>query len=281
MTELLRPSTLFLRWRGDCKGVIHMVEGTPQGGPMSPWFFLVGLDPLLRQLASRLRPEDLLSAWADDLAAVTVSFRSLLLVYNDITCYTLVSGLALQLQKCVLIPLGASSLLEWTAELYNLLPADHGIRAIPIQLTARYLGILVGRGEDLDLSLGAHEKLLARAVLVSDLGLGSPQGLHLYQIVGTSCVRHALSCCMPSSSLRTLWHTIFAKHFPAASALGDSRFWAREAHSWPADVPHLDVQWLQTTLSVLPHLSVNPIAIHQDLVTRAERVPSLVYPLAG
>eukprot|EP00971_Amphidinium_carterae_P022127 436650-Amphidinium_carterae.1 len=97
MTELLRPSSLFLRWRGDCKHVIRMVEGTPQGGPLSPWFFLVGLDPLLRYLASHLHPLDLLSAWADDLAAETIDFRSLSMIYDAVVRFTLVSGLALQL----------------------------------------------------------------------------------------------------------------------------------------------------------------------------------------
>eukprot|EP00971_Amphidinium_carterae_P117455 2326702-Amphidinium_carterae.1 len=117
--------------------------------------------------------------------------------------------------------------------------------------------------------------------MVSDLGIGSPQGLRLYQVVGTSCVRHALSCSLPSSSLRSLWHTIFARNFPAASALGDSRFWAREMHSWPACVPHLDVQWVQASMSVLPRLTENPITIYQDLVDRAHRDTSTEYPLQG
>eukprot|EP00971_Amphidinium_carterae_P290226 5762630-Amphidinium_carterae.1 len=95
-------------------------------------------------------------------------------------------------------------------------------------MTARYLGIVIGRGTELDLSIDAHEKLRARGSIVAYLGLGSPQGIRLYQVVGASCVRHALSCSLPSKALRTLWHSIFATHFPAASALGDSRFWARE-----------------------------------------------------
>eukprot|EP00971_Amphidinium_carterae_P212604 4219431-Amphidinium_carterae.1 len=139
-----------------------MVEGTPQGGPMSPWFFLMGLDPLLRILASRQRPLDLLSAWADDLAAVNIDFQSLCLVYDAIARFTLVSGLALQLSKCVLIPLGASTIEEWTVALYAWLPAGHGLREIPVRLTARYLGIMVGRGSDLDLGVEAHDKLRSR-----------------------------------------------------------------------------------------------------------------------
>eukprot|EP00971_Amphidinium_carterae_P213397 4234947-Amphidinium_carterae.1 len=157
--ELLRPSSLFLRWRGSCSRVLRMVEGTPQGGPMSPWFFLMGLDPLLRILASRQRPLDLLSAWADDLAAVNIDSHSLCLVYDAIARFTLVSGLALQLSKCVLTPLGASTIEEWTEALYAWLPAGHGLREIPVRLTARYLGIMVGRGSDLDLGVEAHDKL--------------------------------------------------------------------------------------------------------------------------
>eukprot|EP00971_Amphidinium_carterae_P260955 5176874-Amphidinium_carterae.1 len=150
-----------------------MVEGTPQGGPMSPWFFLMGLDPLLRLLSSHQRPLDLLSAWADDLAAVSIDFRSLCLVYDSIARFTVVSGLALQLSKCVFIPLGASSIEEWTVALYDWLPAGHGLREIPVRLTARYLGIMVGRGLELDLGVDAHDKLRTRGALVADLGLGS------------------------------------------------------------------------------------------------------------
>eukprot|EP00971_Amphidinium_carterae_P122197 2419574-Amphidinium_carterae.2 len=136
MIELLRPSSLFMRWRGETTRVINMVEGTPQGGPMSPWFFLVELDPLLRRLAAQQHPSELLSAWADDLAAVSVSFATLSMVFGAIAEFTLVSGLALQLQKYVLIPLGADSIEEWTAALYSWLPPAHGLRAIPIKMTA-------------------------------------------------------------------------------------------------------------------------------------------------
>eukprot|EP00971_Amphidinium_carterae_P075043 1483094-Amphidinium_carterae.1 len=85
----------------------------------------MGLDPLLRRLDSLQHPLDLLSAWADDLAAVTVSFESLRLVFEAIANFTFISGLALQLQKCVLIPLGASTIEAWTAELYAWLPPGH------------------------------------------------------------------------------------------------------------------------------------------------------------
>eukprot|EP00971_Amphidinium_carterae_P024262 478751-Amphidinium_carterae.1 len=74
-----------------------MREGGPQGGPLSPLMFLLGLDPLLRRLRALQRPRDLASAWADDLAAVCASLLSLIAVFMCILLYSDVSGLHLQL----------------------------------------------------------------------------------------------------------------------------------------------------------------------------------------
>eukprot|EP00971_Amphidinium_carterae_P220774 4383158-Amphidinium_carterae.1 len=57
--NLLRPSTLFFDWKRSGEVVLSMVEGTPQGGPLSPFLFLLGVDPLLRCLALPLTPNEL------------------------------------------------------------------------------------------------------------------------------------------------------------------------------------------------------------------------------
>eukprot|EP00971_Amphidinium_carterae_P252713 5017379-Amphidinium_carterae.4 len=133
-------------------------------------------------------------------------------------------------------------------------------------MTAKCLGIVIGRGAELDLSIHAQEKLRSRGSVVADLGLGSPQAMRLYQVVCASCVRHALSRRAISRQRRHL-------------EVGDSRFWAREVHAWPAHVPHLDVQCFQATPGVLPRLEVNPIVVHQDLVERSRRADNVVLAL--
>eukprot|EP00971_Amphidinium_carterae_P224941 4462267-Amphidinium_carterae.1 len=70
-----------------------MVEGTPQGGPLSPFLFLLGLDPLLRALAMPLTPNELVSAWADDVTLICLAYPALLLAYNTLLEFAKVSGL--------------------------------------------------------------------------------------------------------------------------------------------------------------------------------------------
>eukprot|EP00971_Amphidinium_carterae_P099219 1962631-Amphidinium_carterae.1 len=98
--DLLRPSTLFFTWKSSTDTVIALNEGGPQGGPLSPFCFLIGLDPLLRRLAAMQGPRELVSAWADDLAAVCTTITTLVSTLDAIVSYERVSGLRLQLAKC-------------------------------------------------------------------------------------------------------------------------------------------------------------------------------------
>eukprot|EP00971_Amphidinium_carterae_P344858 6485513-Amphidinium_carterae.1 len=145
---------------------------------------------------------------------------------------------------------------------------------------ARYLGVWIGRGAELDCTQLAQEKLRSRAESVAALGFGAPHGIHLHTIVGTSCVRHSLSCALPTSELRHLWSQSFARHFSASQALGNTQFWAKELHSWPASVPHVDVVWLQSSLLALRRLEGDPRDVLLDLQSRTS-VAGANYPLSG
>eukprot|EP00971_Amphidinium_carterae_P332087 6466050-Amphidinium_carterae.1 len=188
--DLLRPSTLFLNWKTSLEVVMAMSEGGPQGGPLSPFCFLLGLDPLLRKLVSRQRPHDIASAWADDLAAVCATVSSLLCTLDAVVHYERVTGLRLQLAKCVLVPLGALTLEQWDTIVRTQVPAGHALHLLPVKTGAKYLGLFVGRGSDHDCTMLAHPRFQERGSLVAALGLGSPHGLQLFQIVGTSTLRH-------------------------------------------------------------------------------------------
>eukprot|EP00971_Amphidinium_carterae_P317745 6316444-Amphidinium_carterae.1 len=68
--------------------------------------------------------------------------------------------------------------------------ADHPLHDIPVREKANYLGIQVGRGVDLTLAELAQPRFVDRGIAVASLGLGSPHGLQLFQIVGSSVLRH-------------------------------------------------------------------------------------------
>eukprot|EP00971_Amphidinium_carterae_P336771 6473313-Amphidinium_carterae.1 len=134
--DLLRPSTLFFQWKTCSDTVIAMNEGGPQGGPLSPFCFLIGLDPLLRKLVFMQGPRDMSSAWADDLAAVSTTITSLMRTFDAIVAYERVSGLRLQLVKCVLVPLGALSLDHWDTIVRTQVPAGHALLLLPVKTGA-------------------------------------------------------------------------------------------------------------------------------------------------
>eukprot|EP00971_Amphidinium_carterae_P179856 3567317-Amphidinium_carterae.1 len=151
-----------------------MQEGTPQGGPLSPFLFLIGLDPLLRSLEMPLTPNELVSAWADDIALICLSFPSRVLAYDILVAFASVSGLVLQRKKCAVIPLGSLDVEAWQLGLYDFLRAQHDVVEIPVIDGARYLGVWVGRGDSLDCTQLVQDKLRARAMAVADLGFGAP-----------------------------------------------------------------------------------------------------------
>eukprot|EP00971_Amphidinium_carterae_P220681 4380937-Amphidinium_carterae.1 len=95
-------------------------------------------------------PRDMASACADVLAAVNTTITSLIRTFDAIVAYERVSGLRLQLAKCVLVPLGALSLDHWDAIVRTHVPAKHTLLLLPVKTDAKYLGIFVGRGEDHD-----------------------------------------------------------------------------------------------------------------------------------
>eukprot|EP00971_Amphidinium_carterae_P350058 6491360-Amphidinium_carterae.3 len=196
--------------------------------------FQLGVDPLLRCLALPLGPVELVSAWADDIAQICMAYPGLLLAYTTLQDFACVSGLVLQRQKCVIIPLGTMDIDAWQRGLYEFLQSMAGVAEIPVREGARYLGVWIGRGPDLDCTQLGLAKLQARAEAVAGLGFGAPHGIHLYSVAGTSCVRHSLSCALPSEDLRRVWNQSFARHFSASQALGSTQYWAKELHCWPA-----------------------------------------------
>eukprot|EP00971_Amphidinium_carterae_P334086 6469170-Amphidinium_carterae.1 len=279
--DLLRPSSLFFQWKNSTDTVMAMNEGGPQGGPLSPFCFLIGLDPLLRRLVDMQGPRELSSAWADDLAVVCNSISSLLRSFDAIIAFERVAGLRLQLAKCALVPLGALSLDQWDAYARTQVPAGHALLLLPVKTGAKYLGIFVGRGADHDCTVLAHPRFQERGTLVAAMGLGTPHGLQLFQVVGTSTLRHVIACALPSFQLHRLWDRVLATCFPATTPLGDSKFYAKELHGWPSSAVGLTDFWLRSSLCSLDRLEADPEQVHANLCRLSGLALSAVNPLGG
>eukprot|EP00971_Amphidinium_carterae_P180088 3572189-Amphidinium_carterae.1 len=90
------------------------------------------------------------------------------------------------------------------------------------------------------------------------MAFGTPHGLQLFQVVGTSTLRHVVACVRPSAQLHRLWDRVIAMSFPATAPLGDSKFYAKELHGWPCSVPSLTDFWLRSCLCTLERLDRDP-----------------------
>jgi hypothetical protein len=126
---------------GETHSGFSIRAGIRQGCPLSPLLFAVVLDPFLR-LLKKLVPEATLAAYADDLALVTQDLAgSVRVVAPAFATFAAVSGLALNLAKTVVIPLGEATPAHVRARFADTHP---GWGAAAYQHWAEYLGFTLG-----------------------------------------------------------------------------------------------------------------------------------------
>ena len=125
-----------------CRG-FELTRGVRQGCPLSPLLFTVASDLLLCRIR-RLAPGALERAYADDL--VIVVFRALEnmpTLHSIFAEYALISGLKLNFQKTVIVPLFDYDAMDLRAEISRRAPAWG---AMAIRDKAIYLGLVLGPG---------------------------------------------------------------------------------------------------------------------------------------
>ncbi len=142
-------------------------SGIRKGCPHSPLLF--EMCGVLRKLSSGL-PADTLRVYADDLVLVSNDiWRSAAAVGPIFEQFAWISGLGLNLQKTVFVPLGDDATETFRSELERQCP---GWGAAPIRLYANYLGSCLGPEAGERAWNKAFDKVAKRAVAWGALGLG-------------------------------------------------------------------------------------------------------------
>ena len=93
--------------RADGSIAFHIKAGVGQGDPAAAGLFVIGIDPLLRQLVSCFCSPEAVSAFADDIAVCTGSTNKLPLLAEVLKGFEKVSSLKINARKTILIPISA------------------------------------------------------------------------------------------------------------------------------------------------------------------------------
>ena len=99
---------------GEASKLHEQTTGMRQGCPLSGLLFAICVDVLIRRISAQAGPEGCIRAFADDIASIIPELRHLPKYRNAFNGFAKISGLALKLKKCVIIPLG-----------FELTPARH------------------------------------------------------------------------------------------------------------------------------------------------------------
>ena len=188
MRSLYADNIHYLKLCGRVRQAFTIVSGVRQGCPLSATVFVIATDAVVRYVTSRLRPRDMLRAYADDIALTIAdiwqTLQGLSVAFN-----TVANGARLELnhKKCVLLPGWKYSLRALRTLLREDVPhwANFDIRDAAI-----YLGIGVGP-KGLELSWQSPlAKFIQRANYVRGLGLGLAAQAMLYNVLAISVLQY-------------------------------------------------------------------------------------------
>ena len=223
IAALYKDCTALITVNGQTTGDFKVLSGIKQGCPLSGTLFVIAVDPLLRALCSRhMAPPSLLSGYADDLALVLYDlFAELPPICALLDKWRLASALALNIGKCVVVPLWRAAIDVVRGRLRGLVPA---FADCTISFYAVYLGVALGPAAQHHLWDGASSRCsqAASRVRLADRGLATK--FLQFNIYAMSTLAFKLQFHSPTSSLRKLF-----RH-------GAQRMLRRPWHALPHDL---------------------------------------------
>ena len=161
--------------------------GVRQGCPLSPLIYAATADILLRAMAGKC-PAATIRAYADDTATVTPDFwHDAPLLRNLFDDFERVSGLGLNIGKCVIIPLSPQPLPNFRERLCSAVPEWGNMQ---VATFGTYLGFAVGPGKGDATWNKPAVKFTARAHMWSGLPLGLQYDALVYNVFGISVLSY-------------------------------------------------------------------------------------------
>ena len=186
--QLYKHCKVVIVFAGMRKEGFNITAGIKQGCPLSGTLFALALDPFMRRLLWQLPASmGILTGFADDLGALLFDlFKSLPWLMHVFYQFASASGLHLNKEKCVLIPLWSISeknLRNWLAEDVG------GFQKCTISNFAKYLGIMIGPDAAGKSWVAPTKKYVERVHAVRNLGLGFCRAVSNYQIHAVSVLQ--------------------------------------------------------------------------------------------
>ena len=149
-----------------------MTSGVRQGCPLSPLLFVLVVDILLRRLQMCVKGDNVIRAFADDVAMIVEdSIQHLDIAVDIYKQFGSFSGLNLNWGKTIVIPLWNDPIELAKKELNS---ACHASAAMDFSSWGTYLGFAVGPDRNKHIWTKAKDKFATRAIVWKE----SHQGLH-------------------------------------------------------------------------------------------------------
>eukprot|EP00971_Amphidinium_carterae_P345909 6487093-Amphidinium_carterae.4 len=279
-SAVLDYSCLFLLWKGTMHDAIWMRSGVGQGDPLSPFLFVLALDPFLRWMHDGRIPSSVGAALADDMCWLLRSLADLIRKHDEYRILYLATGLPLNYAKCDVLPCGALGVNAWSALLHDAVPPQHPLLFVGIVHELRYLGFWLSRGPIAALDTLAARKVSTSATLIRGMHIGVVRNVQLAHIVLEGMLRFPLMATSVSHVARTAWRDVERVLSLSSLNLGAVSYWVKDLFSWPRNGTSLDHLSLVAKLPLLLGPASDCSEVWHNIVSRCPQ-GMLTHPLSG
>eukprot|EP00971_Amphidinium_carterae_P348104 6490322-Amphidinium_carterae.2 len=279
-SAVLDESCLFLLWKGVMHEVIWMRSGVGQGDPLSPFLFVLSLDPFIRWMHASRDPPSIGAALADDMCWLVQCLADLIRKSFEYRILYLATGLPLNYGKCAILPCGSVGVNGWATLLRDAVPPQHPLLLISIVSELRYLGFWLSRGPIAALDTLATQKAIASAGIIRAMHLGVARNVQIGHVVLEGMLRFPLMASAVTDHTRQAWRQIEQVLSLSSLNLHDVKYRVKELFQWPRNGTSLEHLALVAKLPLLLGPAVHCSTVWQDILTGCQS-DLLNHPMAG